>query len=243
MFCCSRYRVPSTALILCALFLIGCARIEIPAAGVSTAATDTADATAAASALHWTLSTEDGVFLGSATAIGPRQLLTNRHVVAAAQGRAIIARQQERRFPIMQVQESRTADLALLALGMAPSVVAGPVAILRRSTPAAGEILAVAGAQSGERRVGTGQALATGAAYGLGLRLARLPAAPGFSGGPVVDLEGRLVGIVMAGASESLAQARRLSAIGAGDPLQQGPVLLVTATMIATEFGRFLANR
>ena len=41
---------------------------------------------------------------------------------------------------------------------------------------------------------------------------ARLPVARGYSGAPVVDAQGRLVGIVAAAVTDDMAMARRLSA-------------------------------
>lgn len=225
-----------TSLVLGALLLTACAGLpnsaapDLVAPGSGPARADTARV----SALHWTLSSADGVFLGSATAVGARHLLTNRHVVAAANGRPIVAWQGDHRLAVLHLNESRNVDLALLEIGGMPAAIAS----LRDSPLVPGEALAVAGAQFGEQRVGRGEALGANAGHGPGLRLARLPAAPGFSGGPVVDRQGRLVGVVMAAAAHNLAAARRLSAMGPADPPPQGVVLMIAAPAIVAEFAQ-----
>jgi S1-C subfamily serine protease len=184
-------------------------------------------ALSAAAALHWTVETAAGTFLGSATAIGPDILLTNRHVVAAAGGQALVVRRAGLALPVLRLREGRSLDIALLELP-APQA-ATP--LLRADAPPAGTAVAVAGARRGQMRVESGQALAPGQArhFGPGLLVTSLPVAPGFSGGPVVDEAGRLVGIVMAGVAVDLAEARRLSASASasGETLAQRLALLI----------------
>ena len=164
-------------------------------------------ASAAAAALHWSVETDAGRFLGSATAIAPDRLLTNRHVVG--EGGGVVARRAGVAVAVSAIRRADGADAAVLHLTEAAAVPGAPVA----AAPRPGEPLAVAGARGGVPQTGAGVAQAGEAPSGLAL--ARLPAAPGFSGGPVVDGAGRLAGIVVA-ALEPDARAARALAMGPG---------------------------
>ncbi len=202
------------------------------------ACADTRPATTArdgAAALHWTVETAEGAFLGSATAVGPDRLLTNRHVVAAAGGQALVVRRGDVTLTVRGMRDGKDLDISLLQL---PAQQAA-TPLLRPESPRVGALVAVAGALRGEMRVEVGQALAPehGLRFGPTLLAARLPVAPGFSGGPVVDEAGRLVGIVMAGVAGGLDEARRLSASTSGERLTQRLALLIHPQAALADLG------
>jgi S1-C subfamily serine protease len=161
---------------------------------------------------HWTLS-EGGRFLGSATAVAPDRLITNRHVLPGPERRLTATAPDGTAHPVRVLAVARRADVALLGL-------AGPVAQplgAPAQPPVAGEALRVIGAVGGQRLGGVGRAEGEGAPPGL--LLATLPAASGFSGGPVLDARGGFVGIVMAAMARDLGEARQLAGVqGAAAP-------------------------
>jgi S1-C subfamily serine protease len=153
---------------------------------------------------HWTLS-EGGRFLGSATAIAPDRLLTNRHVLPGPDRRLIATAPDGTPHPVRVLAVARRADVALLGLAAPVAQPLGPPA----GAPAPGAALQVVGAVAGHRLAGAGHAEGEGAPPGL--LLATLPAAPGFSGGPVLDARGGFVGIVMAAMARDRGEARQLA--------------------------------
>lgn len=178
----------------------------------------------AATALHWVVEDAAGRPLGSATAIGPGMLLTNRHVIGGHQGIVVRRAGEASGHPVLAVARSERADAALLRV--APGVLPSGI-VLAGAPPAPGAALAAAGVLEGARRVSIGRAGSAMEALraGPGHAVARIAAAPGFSGGPVTDGEGRLVGIVVAAMLDSRAEAFRLAAHAAEAVLAERLVL------------------
>lgn len=178
-------------------------------------------------AAHWTLS-EGGRFLGSATAIAPDRLLTNRHVLPGPDRRILATAPDGTAHPVRVLAVARRQDVALLAL---PGPVAAPLGP-PVGAPAPGAALTVVGAVGGQRLAGSGQAEGAGAPPGL--LLATLPAAPGFSGGPVLDARGGFVGIVMAAVARDMGEARQLAAApGSGWPAPRRVLVIPAGAALA----------
>lgn len=147
-----------------------------------------------------------GVLLGSATLVGGDRVLTSRHVVEPALRRdapvAVVVAGQ--RAPARIAATSDRLDLAVLAV---PRALASAPA-LRLSPPAPGVAVAAPSPQ-GVWVQGAATRFAWREAWGPAV-FARLAVGFGFSGGPLVDAEGRLIGLVTAAVNPS---ARQMTAL------------------------------
>jgi len=138
-----------------------------------------------------------GVSVGAAIAVDDRHLLTNAHVMRQAGGQVTLRRGDgSAEAPAQLVATSRAMDLAVLRM---------PEGFLRAASlapdlPQAGEAVWALGPE------GLGRALAAGrvkrpyvqmSGFGPGFT-AGLGALMGFSGGPVVDVQGRVMGLTTA---------------------------------------------
>lgn len=137
-----------------------------------------------------------GMPRGAAVAIAPGLLATNAHVIPdGAEQLQAIRGDGTARAEARLVARSTTMDLALLAVPpgiFTPLAAAGPVR--------AGQPIWAAGAPAAGAAVATGRVLRPGVllpGHGPGFT-ARLPALLGYSGGPAVDEQGRLLGLVTA---------------------------------------------
>jgi S1-C subfamily serine protease len=151
----------------------------------------------AAAAHSFALLTLNGVPLGSAVALESGLLVTNAHVIPAGVERLTFTRGDGgARGEALVISRSDRMDLAVLAVQ--PDVFAPlPTAA---ALPQAGQRLWAAGAPTAGAAVAEGRVLHPAAflpGHGYGFT-ARMPALLGYSGGPAVDAEGKLVGLVTA---------------------------------------------
>ena len=183
------WRKPATALLLCLLLVGACARL--PA--------EEARATPAASVAAWGFASlsAHGLPLGSAVAVAPDRLLTSAHLLPEGVDR-LWARRGDglARAEAVVLARSAAMDLAVLAVppGLFEPVPLGP------APPHLGERLWALGSPA------AGQAMAVGTVTmpavvmpgrGQGF-VARIGALMGYSGGPALDEQGRLRGLVTA---------------------------------------------
>jgi S1-C subfamily serine protease len=160
--------------------------------------------------------------LGSATAIGGRTVLTNRHVIELARRRgAELALSRSGRIIGARIAAlSDRLDLAVLVsaepLGAAP-----PLA----PAPASGATVSARG-PAGRWVEGVVIPYAWREAWGPAI-FARLPVGFGFSGGPVRDAAGALVGLVTAAVNPSASEMLVLRAGRGGLQARDMPVVLV----------------
>lgn len=137
-----------------------------------------------------------GVPLGSAVAVAPGRLLTNAHVVPAGAERLAFRRGDGALAgEAVLLARSDRMDLAVLAVppGLVPVTPA-------EAAPQAWQDLWAVGAPAAGAAVAQGRVVrpaATLPGHGPGFT-ARMPALLGYSGGPALDAQGRLVGLVTA---------------------------------------------
>ncbi len=218
-------------------------------AGLWTGPWTGAEARAPVRALDHHAAVLNGGIVGSAFLIAPEIALTNAHVVGGLPRGGVVTLVSPVRGISGQarvIAVSRVMDLALLS---APEGFATPVAT---SDAPARPGLAVRGAgidASGGRGLGPimelhGAVIAPRldlGAYGPGL-VVRMPGVrPGFSGGPVLDAQGRLVGMIAAIRSSGAATAAAGSFAPARAPAPDEAFVLVAAE-IRAEARRLLAT-
>ena len=141
----------------------------------------------------------EGVSNGSAVRIGPRRLVTSRHIIAELEEVGLHL-PDGRRLAAAVVPSSYQGDLLLLRV---PALPPGPSLALAASAPGSEERLFTVGAAPRTRRMRTyapGRLLVP---IAPDRPLARLhhdaEAEPANSGGALVDEQGRLVGIIASG--------------------------------------------
>jgi S1-C subfamily serine protease len=170
---------------------------------------------------------------GSAAAIGCVPLAGGGYVVTfltaghVVQDEDQFALRGEHRLAIAGKLRHPTLDVAVLA---AQSPVPQPV-LQVRSGLRQGEVVSAMGygLDSYELVVATGR---------FGARVATMPMVWGCSGGPVVDAQGRLVGVV-----STMAQNTQLGVHTIGGGLQAMPLVGLTGTIPVTAFASWLSVR
>lgn len=183
-------KTPRLVLIIQGLALLaGCASLPADQAVGTPAARVARDSLASLQA--------NGVSVGAAIAVDDRHVLTNAHVIRQASGPVMLRRANGwAEAPAELVGSSPNMDLAVLRM---PVGFLRP-AILAPELPVAGEAVWAVGPE------GLGRALAAGRVarpyvqmrgFGPGFT-AGLGALMGFSGGPVVDRAGRVMGLTTA---------------------------------------------
>lgn len=139
-----------------------------------------------------------GIGTGTGWVLDAGQVITNRHVAEGATTLDLLT-WDGRDIGVGNARASTMSDLAVLEI--APSAATPPLP--RRTDPVLpGERLAIVGYPRGERlSVSTGVVVDTvpgeGGTAARWLRITSV-VQPGNSGGPVVDLQGRVVGVVFA---------------------------------------------
>jgi S1-C subfamily serine protease len=198
----------------------------------------------------------NGAVVGSAFAIAPDLALTNAHVVAGLRPGDPLSLTTEdpggRSVGARVIAISPRMDLAVLRIprGFLPVVPARDAPRSPGLRVHAAGVDASGGAGLGPRMELSGTVLATHAdlpAFGPGL-VARVPGVrPGFSGGPLVDGAGRLVGMVTAIRPGRLAQLDRVEPASGFAP-RRGPrpvraeeAFVLRAAEIRAEARRLLA--
>ncbi len=171
-------------------------RAEV-AAHIPTLARDSAERRARRGTLRIRNTACDGVYTGSAFALDPHTLVTNRHVLAGA-SLLEVSTWDGRTVPVESASVSRLGDL-----GIARVERQLPQALpLGGKIPRGSSVTAVGFPLGGELRLLPGVLVdeVPGAPFGVPGRVMRLTAdvQHGNSGGPVLDARGRVVGVVFA---------------------------------------------
>jgi S1-C subfamily serine protease len=167
------------------------------AARIPTLARDSAERKARRGTLRVRNTACDGVSTGSGFALDPHTLVTNRHVLAGA-SLLEVSTWDGRTIRVDSASVSRLGDL-----GIATVDTELPQVLPLGGVVAAGSSLTVFGFPlGGELRLLPGTLVdeVSGAPFDIPGRVMRLTAAvqPGNSGGPVLDANGKVVGVVFA---------------------------------------------
>jgi S1-C subfamily serine protease len=198
----------------------------------------------AVAARGFALLTMGGVPLGSAVAVAPGRLLTNAHVIPAGAGRlGFTTGDGAAGGEAVLLARSARMDLAVLAV---PAGLLRPV-LQATWPPQAGQRVWAVGAPAAGAAVAEGRVTvpaATLAGHGPGFT-ARVAALMGYSGGPALDSEGRLLGLVTAlprpGSAPLLAALSGLDLHGLMSGREGREVFLLSAPAALEEAARLLA--
>jgi S1-C subfamily serine protease len=229
------------------LLLLPAACAAPPALPPRQAALGTPAAQVAAESFAAVLDPAGGAPVGGAVAIGPRHVLTSAHVACGA------AAASDGQIRLQQGDGATEAEAAVLAVSdrLDLAVLVMPEGFLAAPPqaaamlPRAGDPVWAVGPHRLGRAVAMGSVTRLLPGSGQGF-VARLPALMGYSGGPVVDREGRLVGIVTAAMQETLAAelAARLTGVDIGGLAfgAERRVFILSADAVLAEAQRLLAG-
>lgn len=142
------------------------------------------------------VSAPEGQRLGSAIALGNGLIVTAAHVPGTRPGRMVVTDRNGQRAEARLLARSPRMDLAVLRADGAPGEPARPLlAPLAPGARVSAHGITAAGVGRADGSVLEAAARLDG--YGAGL-VARLGAVQGYSGGPMLDADGRLVGMTVA---------------------------------------------
>lgn len=200
----------------------------------------------AAAARGFALLSLHGMPLGSAVALAPGLLVTNAHVVPPGADRLAFIRGDRAVWgEAVLAGRSERMDLAVLIV---PPNLFTPVPPAS-GAPRPGQRLWAVGAPAAGPALAEGRVLSTAAwlaGHGIGFT-AQMPALLGYSGGPAVDGEGRLVGIVTAltqpGAAPLLAALSGLDLDGLARGGSGREVFLLSAEAALREASRLAPTK